>query len=105
MNKDLNKITIDASISVFIGICYRTARHLTMNAHVVKLLSHSPQAAFSAKQAFAIGSLSKSHTKKLIKACKRANTVINVAAIHATTKVFNREKIHDLRKYGLPVVH
>ena len=55
---------------------------------MVKLLSHSPQAAFSVTQAFAIGSLSKSHTKKLIKACKRANTVIIVVAINATTKFF-----------------
>jgi hypothetical protein len=105
MNKGLSKITIDAPVSVFIGISYRRARDFTPNAHVVKLFSHSSQAAFNIAKRFAISQLSKSHTHELIKACKRANAVIAVVAINASTKFFNRQGIHDLRKYGLSIVH
>jgi hypothetical protein len=72
---------------------------------VVKLLSHSPKTAFNITKALAISKLSKSHKKELIKTCKRANTVIAVVAINASTKIFDREEIHDLRKYGLSFVH
>jgi single-strand DNA-binding protein len=49
-----------------------------------------------ARVGIAIGQLSKGHTKKLIKTCERANTVITVVTINALTKFFNREEIHYL---------
>src|SRR5210317_1210574 len=98
MNKDLSKITIDAPISIFIGVCYRAARYFTPNAHVVKLFSHSTQAAFNIAKRFAISQLSKSHTHELIKACKRANAVITAISVDTLTKLVFGQKVHNLRE-------
>ena len=105
MNQDLSKITIYAPVSIFISIGNGATGDFTPDPHVVKLLSHSPKTAFNISKALAISKLSKSHTKQLIKTCKRANAVIAVVAINASTKFFNRNKVHDLGEYGLTIVH
>ena len=105
MDQNLGKIAIDAPVSIFIGIGNRTAGDFAPDAHVVELASHCTQAALNITETFTVSQLGKGHAQKLIKACERANAVIAVVSINAATKFLNREKVHDLGKYALAIVH
>jgi hypothetical protein len=72
---------------------------------MVKLLSHCPKTAFNVTQAFSIGELSKCHAQELIKACKRANTVITVIPVNTLTKFVFGQKVNNLRKNRFALVH
>ena len=101
----MGKITVDAPVSVFIGIGNRTARDFALYAHVIKLVSHCTQAALNVTKTLTVGELGKGHAQELIQTCERANAIISVVSINATTKFFNGEKAHNLGKYGLAIIH
>lgn len=101
----LCKITIYAPISIFIGISYCAARDIAPDTHMVKLFSHCPKTAFNVTQAFSIGELSKCHAQKLIKAYKRANTLVTVIPVNTLTKFVFGQKVNNLRKNRLAMVH
>ena len=66
MNQNLGKITVEAPVSVFIGIGNRTARDFAPNAHMIKLVSHCAQAALDITKTFTVGKLGKGHAQELI---------------------------------------
>ena len=96
MDKNLGKIAIDAPVSIFISIGYRTAGDFSFDAHVIKFSTHCTKAALDSTKTFAICQLGEGHAKKLIETGERLDLVVASIALHALPKGVQGQMVDDL---------
>ena len=105
VDESTGEIGVDSPIAPFVGIGQRGASDGSSEAAVIELGALRPQTDFDVAKTLAIGQLGKSHGQKLIPTRESAHTRLPSYLLNAATKFVVREKLHDLSKYGLSLVH
>ena len=66
VNQYLSKVSINVSVTAFIGISKSTSSNVTSDAQMVKCILYWTKAGFNVTKTFSVSKLNKYHTKKLI---------------------------------------
>ena len=101
----LPKLGIHAPVAQLVGVRQRRACHRGANAHMVEPVSVGRETGFDVAQTLPPGELGKSHDAQLIRARQRAHPQVRLIAADDAMKGLPRQKVHDLSKQCLAVVH
>lgn len=105
MDQRVGEIGIDSPIAPLVGVRQCGASDRAAKTTVVKLAPLCSQAGFDIPQTVTVGQLSKCHGKKLIPARQSPYASVAVVSLHATTEVVVGDKLHDLGKNSLSLIH
>src|SRR5207302_7669213 len=104
-DEHLGEIGEDAPITILVGIGQRRARHVTVEAHVVKFPLQRAKARLDIAKAFAVSQLSEGHRQILIPARKLPQSPVPAVTGDTTTKLAIGKEADQLLKYGSDRVH
>ena len=72
---------------------------------MIELVALGSKTSFYIAQALAISELGKSHCAELVEASETFDTQVALIEVHATTKRFHGQEVHDLSKDQRPRIH
>ncbi len=85
-NEDLGQVSIDAPVTVFVGMRQSVARDLAAEAHVVESRLHRTETSLDIAQALAVTQLGESKSQELVETGEALHLIVTAVAVHTAAE-------------------